>query len=406
MASGALTPDSFDRLGDQLPAIRDALAEHDLDAWVLYDLHARNPITAGLIGVGDLSRRIFVVVPRSGEPLAITHGIEAAPWTNWPWRRETYVGWQRLDEVLGAALGGMKRVALETVERNAVPGADFVPGGVVQLIESAGPEVVSSGDLVSRFYARWSDEQLAGHRRSAETLRAVAREAFEQLAERVGAGKEAREGWLKGWIIEQLTARGVGTAPDCIVATGRNAANPHYNPPLAGGDTFARGDVVLIDLWGKDSEAGVFADQTWMAVLGPRLPDRVQPLWDAIRDGREAGVSFLQEQWQAGRVVQGYEVDDVVRGVVRERGHADAFIHRTGHSIDRDTHGTGPNIDNFETHEVRRLIEGVGFSVEPGVYYEGDVGLRTEINVFMGANGPEVTPSERQAEPFALLDEA
>ena len=392
----------FRSLRDKLPEIQDVLKELGLDGWLLFDLHARNAVAAGLVGVGDLSRRYFVLIPAAGEPVAVTHGIEQGPWSHWPWARKVYVGWRALDEVLGPLLKG-KRVAMEYSPRGGVPALDLVPGGAVELVRSAGAEVVSSGELITRFYSRWSDAGLASHRRAAAVLADVAHEAFAKLGAAVTAGESVTEAAMQRWVLDQVAARGCASEPDCIFATGLNAANPHYEVPASGGSVFKRGDVVLLDLWAKETPGSIFADQTWMGYLGAEVPTRVAELFAAIRDARDAGIRFIQEGWAAGRAIAGGEVDDVVRGVVKERGYGDAFIHRTGHSIDTATHGMGPNIDNLETNETRLLVPGIGFSIEPGIYLAGEVGLRTEIDVYMGPDGPEIYPPEPQREVTPLI---
>jgi Xaa-Pro aminopeptidase len=186
------------------------------------------------------------------------------------------------------------------------------------------------------------------------------------------------------------------------VAIGPNAADPHYDPQ-DGGDAIAAGEVLLIDLWGKPTEGGVFADQTWMGILSDGVPDRLQTIWEAVRGAREAGIDFLRSCHDDGRAARGYEVDDVCRGFIVDRDFGEFFVHRTGHSMDIELHGSGPNLDNLETRDDRLLVRGVGFSVEPGIYIPGDVGVRSEINVHWGAGGPEVTPRERQDEILVLL---
>jgi Xaa-Pro aminopeptidase len=389
----------FQRL---LPEMQRAIGEAGLDGWLLYDLHARNAVAAGLLGQGDLSRRYFVLVPASGEPVAITHGIEQGPWAAWPWSKHSYVGWRELDETLRSVLAGATRVAMEFSERDAVPSVDLVPAGVVELVRAAGSEVVSSGDLLTRFHARWSAEDLASHRRASAILAQTAHTIFTRLARAVEKGEVVSEVTASGWVVETLRTKGLGTASDCIMATGVSAANPHY-APVNGGATFARGDLVLLDLWSKETDTSVFADQTWMAYLGSAVPERAAELFGILCGARDAAVAYLNEAWAAGRAVQGADVDDVARGVIRDRGYGDYFIHRTGHSIDQATHGMGPNIDNLETRETRQLTPGIGFSIEPGIYIPGEIGLRTEINVYIGEGGPEVTTPDPQDEILALL---
>lgn len=392
----------FARLRTALPAIQRSLSAAGLDGWLLYDLHARNAAASGLLGLGDLTRRYFVMVPAAGEPRALTHGIEQLPWRAWPWQRTRYSGWRELQEALPGLLGGAGRVAMEVSASDAVPAVDLVPAGVVELIRAAGAEVASSGDLVSEFYSSWSDAQRASHMRASAILAQAAHTNLERLARAVRDGLRPTERDLREWVLDELRTRGLGVGADTITANGVNAANPHYE--LDGpGATFAQGDVVLLDLWAKEDDDAVFADQTWMAYLGRPVPARAADVFAAVRDARDEAVRFVKEAFAAQRSVQGYELDDAARNVIRARGFGDYFIHRTGHSIDRATHGMGPNIDNFETHETRRLVRGVGFSIEPGVYIPGEIGVRSEINVFIDEGGPVVTTPGPQQEILALL---
>ena len=395
------TASDFGILKERLKEIQAGLKEYGLDGWLLYDLHARNPVANKLLGVGELTRRYFVLLPASGEPTVLMHGIETTPWAAWPWQKEIYVGWKALQERLGGLLEG-KSVATEISENDAVPAVDMIPAGVAELLRTAGAELRPSADLITRFYARWTDDGLASHRRAARVLAEVARATFERAADAVGAAERITEGELHQWLLGQLDERGVGVGPGSIVALGENAANPHYENGPEGAEV-KEGHVLLIDLWSRESEDAIYADQTWMGYLGAEVPEDVQGYWEAIRDGRDAAVAFLEAEWEAGREVQGWQVDDVTREVIEERGWGEYFIHRTGHSIDQDVHGMGPNIDNLETHETRILIPGVGFSIEPGIYVPGDVGLRTEIDVFMSPDGPEVTTPDPQKEIFTLL---
>lgn len=391
----------FPRLRRDLRGIQEALKAMGVDGWLLFDVYGRNPVSARMLGLQPMTRRYFVLVPAEGEPVALTHGIEQLAWRGWPWRREVYVAWRELDEKLGALLAGRRKVAMEYMPNDAVPAMDLVPGGVIDLVRRAGCDVVASGDLVTTFYASWSDEDLASHRRASVALAQVAQAAFVRLAQTIAGGQQATEGDLREWVIADCARHGVTVGCDCIPANGPHAADPHYVPSGAGA-TFQKGDVVLLDLWGKESETTVYSDQTWMAYLGQQVPERVATLFAAIRDGRDAAVKFVRDGWEAQRPIMGYEVDDVCRNVVRERGWADYFIHRTGHSIDQADHGMGPNIDNLETHETRLLLPGVCFSIEPGIYIRDDVGLRTEIDVYMGPDGPEVTTPSPQKEVLAL----
>ena len=255
---------------------------------------------------------------------------------------------------------------------------------------------------MSLFHSRWTAGQLATHRRSAATTARVAREAFERAAAAVEAGEPTTEGALSEWIRARLNDGGLAEAVDCIVAIGPRAADPHY-APVGEGEPIGRGDLLLIDLWGKPTAGDIPADQTWMGYLGARLPRRTRRIWEAVRDARDAAVEFLRERIAAGDEVCGYEVDDVCRQLIRKRGYGRHFVHRTGHSIDVELHGSGPNIDNLETRDTRLLLPGVGFSIEPGIYIPDDIGVRSEVDVHLAEDGPEVTTPDPQEEVFLLL---
>jgi Xaa-Pro aminopeptidase len=393
---------AFELLLKRIPEIQSELRAAQLDGWLLYDLHARNTVTAKLTGLGDLTRRYFIMIPAQGEPFAVSHKIEDVNWAGWPWQREKYAGWKELDAALRKAIGPARRVAMEISNNDAVPAMDLVPVGVVEMIRALGLDVTSSGDLVSRFYAAWSADDLASHRRSSAILAQVAHAAFQRIAQQVLADTPVHEGEIAAWIVAELSARGCGVGAENIVANGINAANPHYAPEGLGAQ-FKRNDVVLIDLWAKENDNTVYSDQTWMGYLGSTVPERIASIFSVVTGGRDAAVSFLKETYAAGRVVAGGEVDDVTRKHISDRQYGHAFVHRTGHSIDQSVHGMGPNIDNLETNETRRLITGVAFSIEPGIYLAGDVGMRSEINVYMSETGPEVTTPSPQTQMLALL---
>jgi Xaa-Pro aminopeptidase len=207
---------------------------------------------------------------------------------------------------------------------------------------------------------------------------------------------------MRRWVTDRLVQQGLSVGADCIVAVDANAANPHYAPASDAHAPIRPGCLVLLDLWGKENADAVYADQTWMAFAGSVVPDRIRGLWSAVYEAREAAVDLIRDRHSQGTAVTGSEVDDAARAAIARHGLAEAFIHRTGHSIDRELHGSGPNIDNLETRDTRRLITGVGFSIEPGVYLAGDVGIRSEIDVLMTAAGPEITTPDPQSQIHAI----
>jgi Xaa-Pro dipeptidase len=382
-----------------LPALQSALSSAGLDGWLLYDFHGLNPVAVGMLELpGMTTRRFFVYIPRSGQPVAITHAIEQGPWLGWPasWRKEKYSSWRVLESLLAGLVNG-KRVAMEYSPGDAVPYLDRVPAGVIEMVRAAGATVVTSADLVSAFYAVWSDDQRASHERASRAVSTIGQEAIRLAGSRADSAAPLTEHALQKWIKERFESGGLETDHGPIVAIGPNAANPHYEPMAESSATINRGDILLVDLWAREKN-GVFADQTWMGSLGAPS-ERNNTIWLAVRDARDAAISLLRERLDARKPVRGGEVDDAARAVITKRGYGEYFIHRTGHSIDpRDLHGSGPHIDNLETREERALIPGVGFSIEPGIYLPDDVGMRSEVNGYVGTDGLLITPSDYQKE--------
>jgi Xaa-Pro aminopeptidase len=384
--------------------VQSELRQMGLEGWLLYEFHGQNAISQKLIGLEWTTRRGFVLIPADGTPRAMIHAIEGSSWREWPWERLRYSGWREMEERLAELIGDRTRLAMEVSPRSAVPYVDQVPSGIVDLIRSMGVEPVSSGDLVSAFHSRWSEEQLTEHRQSAVIVQETAAAAFQLAADAIRSGTPTTESAVGDWIRGELNRRGLTDEVDCIVAIGPRAADPHY-APVDPGETINRGDLLLIDLWGAPSPEACPADQTWMGFMGSEADARTVEIWEAVRDARDAGVTFLEERHRAGAEVRGFEVDDVVRKVIEDRGYGEYFVHRTGHSIDRGLHGSGPNLDNLETRDDRLLIQGVGFSIEPGIYITDDIGVRSELNIHMGPDGPEVTTPKLQDQLFFLLDD-
>jgi Xaa-Pro aminopeptidase len=376
--------------------VREALAKSGADGWLLFDFHGLNPVAGRVLGLkGMNTRRLFVLLPRTGEPVAVVHKIELQGFEDFPGRVVPYARWSELHEALASLVAG-RTLAMEISPEDGVPYLDRVPYGVVELLRRLGATVVPSGALVSRFAARWSPAEAADHRAAAEILASVARETLARVVGQTGG--TLTESALQAGVIAAVEARGLVFDAPPIVAFGANSAKPHYEPHPGRDATLAAGNLVLLDLWAGRSRATVFADQTWIGFAGSRPPERVKRVWQAVRGARDAAIATVQRAAAEQRSIAGFEADRAARAVVEAAGFGDAFVHRTGHSIDRDLHGSGPHLDDYETHDDRLLIPGVGFSVEPGIYLPGEFGIRSEVNMYWGEQGPEVTPLKPQVE--------
>jgi Xaa-Pro dipeptidase len=388
-----------------IPAVQTALKEDGLDAWLLYDFHGSNPIArrlAGLDGPGKMTtRRWYYVIPASGEPKKLVHAIEPFNLDHLPGGKTTYSQRETLASGLQQLLGGLKRVAMEYSPGNAIPYISRVDAGTVEAVRTLGADVVSSGDLVQRFEAIWSDAALQTHRTASAALYRIKDRAFDFVREtRAGVRgltemdvQRAMVGWFKD---EGLISDGPP-----VVAAQENAGNPHYMPTAAQHRAIGPGEIVLLDLWGKLPVPGaVFADITWVGFTAAEVPAEYVRAFNAARDARDAAVTLIQQSVGAGRELRGFEVDRACRAVMERAGFGSQFIHRTGHSLGTEVHGNGVHMDDYETHDDRRLIPGTGFTIEPGVYTKA-FGVRTEINMFIGER--EATVSGPLQHEFVLL---
>lgn len=388
-----------------LTAIQKALAEQGLDGWLLYDFRGSNPIARSVIGFDErqiATRRWFYLIPRSGEPVAIVHAIEPQALRGVPGRAVVYRSWRELESLLKQHLAGLRQVAMEYSPRAAIPYVGRVDAGTIELVRSSGPEVRSSADLVQFFESRWTPEQKALHDRAARGCHAATNAGFALIRQRLAEARRVTESEVQALIAQRFTEQGLVTDHPCIVAVNDHASDPHFETAPGRNDrAIEKGDLVLIDFWAKvKAERAVYYDATWMAYCGQAVPEKIREVWEVVKGARDAAIAFVQDSVAAGRTLYGYEVDDVARGLVEQRGYGDFFLHRTGHSIGDLVHGNGVNIDNLETRDQRKIIPGVCFSIEPGVYLP-EFGVRSEVDVFVAEAKAEVT-GEMQRELLLL----
>ena len=407
-----------------LNRIQTYLQEHELDGWLLYDFRGQNPIAlhvAGLTGSG--SRRWFLWIPAAGAPAFLIHAIEASTFIATDPAlgddKRWYVGWQDLMEKLPALLnvtGDRPRIAMEYSPGGAVPYVSKLDAGMKELIEAAtAAEIVSSADLVQFTQATLTPAQLAGHRRAAQACMEVKDAAFAFIAERLAAGAALTEYQVQQFIVSEFAARNLDPDHPPIVAVNANAADPHYSPSAARTASIQPGDMVLIDLWARETDGpgACFADITWTAYCGTTAPEAAERVFQVVRQARDRAVAFIEERFAAGETVHGYEADDACRAVIEAAGLGDYFFHRTGHSLGSEIHFTGVNIDNLETQDRRALIPGVMFTIEPGIYQPDfnfddapvakGLGIRSEINCVVHEGRLEVTTLPLQTQIVCLL---
>jgi Xaa-Pro aminopeptidase len=347
-------------------------------------------------------RRWFYLIPAKGVPRKLVHRIEAGALDSLPGDKLVYAAAGELEKNLKKLMGRAKIVAMQYSPKNLIPYISLVDAGTVELIRAQGCQVVSSADLVQQFEAAWTPEQLESHRAAGRAIDKITQAAFAEAARRVRAGEAFTEYDLQQWILGQFRANGIISDSPPIVAVGPHAGDPHYEPGERRSAQVRKGDLLLLDIWGKTLAPGsVYYDITWVGYLGAKVPEKYAKIFTIVRDARDAAVAFVLKNVKAGRVVEGWQVDRAARAVIRKAGYAKYFVHRTGHNIGQEVHGTGANMDGLETRDIRRVIPNTCFSVEPGIYLP-EFGIRSEVDVYVEKGRAEVTGAV-QTEILKLL---
>ncbi len=392
---------------DRIGQIRSAIGEMGFDGWLFCDFHNRDHLGLRVLGLDPekmTTRRWYYFIPVEGEPEKLVHKIEPGRLDSLPGAKRSYLSWQELHEGLKGILGKAGRVAMQYSPMNAVPYVSLVDAGTVDLVRSFGVEVVSSADLVQMFDSCLDARDFEMHLEASQKVHAILDEAFAFIGERVTAGETVTEWETQRLIMKRFEEEGLtsdGAPP--IVAVNEHSGDPHFEPAKENASPIERGDFVLIDLWArKNVPGGIYFDITWCGCVDGEVSPRHEEIFQIVRAGRDAGVGLIEERFADGKPLSGWEVDDAVRGVIAGAGYGDYFIHRTGHSIGTEDHGTGVNIDNLETKDERRILRGTCFSIEPGIYL-AEFGVRSEIDVFVSAEGEVMVTGPRQETLRAIL---
>lgn len=367
-----------------LDAVQAALREQKIDGWLFYDHHYRDPLAYRILGLGEglhVTRRWFYFVPAAGEPRKLVHRIESGRLDTLPGTTAMYSSWQELERELEGMLDGPSRIAMQYSPRNAIMYISLVDAGTVELLRGMGKEIVSSADLVSEFEAVLTEHQIATHFEAQRRIDGILEAGWKEIGDRVrGGGTD--EFAMVTYLQEALRREGVVWEHGPNVSVGPNSADSHYEPTPEKARAIQLGDFVLIDIWGRLDQAGsCFYDITWTGVVDRAPSDREREVFELVRSARDAAVTRVERAFAAGETVEGWQADDAARAVIRSAGYAEWFTHRTGHNISAVLHGNGANLDNLETHDERRILENTCFSVEPGIYFPGEFGVRSEVNM-------------------------
>ena len=391
----------------RLDEIAGALASAGLDGWLFYDFRMSDPLAYRILELpenGIATRRWFCYVPAAGKPTAIVSAVEAHRLDALAAEKIVYRSHDEMIAALGVALTGARRIAMDYSPGCAIPYVSRVDAGTVEMVRAAGVEIVSAADLIQRFEASLTREQLASHYRAARALRSIVDETFAEIGSSISGGQQVSEVSIQEFVMSRFAAKGLATYAPPIVAVNEHSADPHFAPTRERDRAVRRGDFVLLDLWAKESGADrIYADFTWVAFVGDKIPEEHARVFEIVARARDAAVDLVQARVAAREPVSGREADRAARAVIERAGFGEMFVHRTGHSIGREVHGAGANLDSLETLDDRALIDSTCFSVEPGIYLPGKFGVRSELDMTIENGRAMVSGEPRQREIVAIL---
>jgi Xaa-Pro dipeptidase len=375
--------------------IQAALRDAQVDGWLFYDHHYRDPIGYRILGLGDdlhVTRRWFYFVPAVGEPKKLVHRIESGRLDPLPGAKSEYSSWQELEAGLEALLSGHSRIAMQYSPRNTIMYVSMADAGTVELLRSFGKQIVSSADLVSQFEAVLTEAQIATHFEAGEKVDRVLAAGWKEIGHRVRHNHGTHEFAIVEFLQNAMRHEGLVWEHGTNVSVGPNSADSHYHPSPESSKPIRSGDFLLIDIWARlDQPHSCYYDITWTGVVDREPTPREQQIFETVRDARDAACVLIETEFAAGNPVAGWQADEAARSVIRHAGFEKFFTHRTGHNIGNVLHGNGAHLDNLETHDERLLLPNTCFSVEPGLYFPGEFGVRSEVDMIARPGKAQVT---------------
>ena len=358
--------------------------------WLLYDYRGSNPVFWDTVGpISNVTRPCWLWIPAEGEAQLLVSYVDQGRFSHLGITTTLFVSRRQMEERLADLMSGAGRIAMEYSPRGALPRVSKVDAGTLEMVHGLGVEVVSSADLLQYATQRWSDEQLASHLLAAEKLGQIVQDAFRFIGESLQSAPTEHD--VAEFIRRRYAAEGLETPDGPVVAVNEHASDPHFEPTAESASVIEKGDWILIDLWARPSgDDTMFADITWTAYVGESAPAPHQTVFDAVIEARDKALAAMEDAFRSKRQIEGWEVDKVARDHIAEAGYGDYFSHRLGHSLGREVHSNAVNLDGWETQDTRSVIPGVAVTIEPGIYLP-DFGVRSEIDVYIGNEGPRVT---------------
>jgi len=184
------------------------------------------------------------------------------------------------------------------------------------------------------------------------------------------------------FILEEFKKRNLKSDDDrLIVAFGSNTSFVHYFPE-SDSKKLEHDVPIMIDIWGRVNKKGApFADITWYGFFGEGIANEIQENFQRVIGARDAAIDFIKTELILGKMPIGREIDRKVRDYFADHNVSERFLHSTGHSLGFvSPHG---RLAGVRRPNKQQLQKNLGYTIEPGLYYDNLFGARSEIDFYI-----------------------
>lgn len=383
----------------ELEKIQRLLQEDGLDGWLFTDYHGHDHITREFLQLRDrfCTRRLFYWIPAKGQPVKLLSAIEPLLLDHLPGEKLLYKGIQGQKEALSRLFTPGQKIACQYSPMGNVPTNSTMDAGLMEYLRGFGIQLVSSADLMQQFGAVLTDAQVENHRQAGVIIHRILDDAFTWIRSSLDAGMYIDEWMLLQHMTDTIAREPIYMDSPPFFGIDDHAADPGYEPEPQGSYQIKEGSRLIVDIAGRlPQDDAIYYDVSWCMNVGSTIDPEYQQIFDLVKEARQLAFDLIQHKLDAGEDIRGCDVDACLQDFFRQRNMDQYLMHRTGHSIGHRCHGVGANLDNYETHDDRKLLPGTMFSIEPGIY-TSRYGVRLEYDV-------HITP-ERQLRIYGPVQE-
>lgn len=373
----------MENFSDKLIKIQNLLKEYGFDGWLFADFHGKDYITREFLNLKsrNSTRRMFYFIPQCGEPIKVLSAIEPLLLDSLPGEKRLYSGYKGLENVLNDILNSNKTIAIQYSPFGNVPTICSMDAGLVDYLKKFDVNYVSSADLMQNFGAKLTENQIESHKQAGIIIHKILDNAFKWIRKNIDNNQVITEYDLLNEFKNLINQEKEIEMDTPFFGVDENARDPGYEPKPESSKIITEGSRLIVDISGRlKGEDTVYYDVSWCMNVGDKIDSEYERLFNIVNNARKLALDYIQQHLDKGIFPKGCDVDSYLREYFKSLDLDKYILHRTGHNIGHNCHGIGANLDDFETHDDRCLLQNTLFSIEPGIYTE-KYGVRLEFDV-------------------------